>query len=166
MDITISNENAEEENFLPAQSFSLRNSEEIISKQRPVCPKKTCLNFSRLLKFSDRTLRLIFLIFIVFIGVTSFSTALMVGSTFFQFKQQCLLYATFQYQSVVTQESNWTIRIVPLTERFSSQSACDFCTFFNVFTFIYCVMTGFFFILFNGDPQIMTTNDRCLIIPW
>ncbi len=115
---------------------------------------------------SDRILRIIFLLFITFIGSTSFTIALIVGSTNVQFKHQCPLYATFQYQLLHTSTSNWTVKIIPLTEEFSSQSTCDFCTFYNVFTFIYCIMTAFFFILFNGDQKIVTTNDKCLIIPW
>ena len=120
----------------------------------------------RLPHFSDGTLRIIFLVFIGLIGLSSFTVALIVGSTVVQFKDQCLLYATFRYQTLITRESNWTVSILPLTEQFSPQSTCDFCTFYNVFTFIYCIMTGFFFILFNGDNRIMATNDRCLIIPW
>ncbi|CAF0971616.1 unnamed protein product [Rotaria sordida] len=115
---------------------------------------------------SDSTLRIIFLIFIALIGLTSFIIALIVGSSIVQFKQQCPLYASFEFQIFITRESNWTTKIIPLSERFSSQSTCDFCTFYNVFTFIYCIMTGFFFILFNGDQRIVATNDQCLIIPW
>jgi hypothetical protein len=131
--------------------------------------------FSRLIKIfrslhlphlSDRILRLIFLLFITLIGFTSFTVALIVGSSIVEFKQQCPLYASFQFQISQTPESNWTVKIIPLSERFSSQSTCDFCTFYNVFTFMYCVMTGFFFILFNSDKRIITTNDQCLIIPW
>lgn len=141
MDITISNEVNDEE-----ESVTSRN--------------------NRRRKYSDRPLRIIFLICIALIGIVSFSIALIIGSVFVQFKQQCLLYATFDYQLFITRDSNWTVRITPLTERFSSQSLCDFCTFFNVFTFIYCVMTSFFFLLFNGDHRILATNDRCLIVPW
>jgi hypothetical protein len=119
-----------------------------------------------LLHLSDNTLRIIFLIFITLIGLTSFTIALIVGSSIVQFKQQCPLYATFKFRTLIISESNWTVKIIPLSERFSSQSTCDYCTFYNVFTFIYCIMTGFFFILFNGDQRIITTNDRCLIIPW
>jgi hypothetical protein len=120
----------------------------------------------RLPNLSDRILRIIFLLFITLIGSTSFTIALIVGSSMAQFKHQCPLYASFQYQILHTSTSNWTVKIIPLTEKFSSQSTCDFCTFYNVFTFIYCIMTGFFFILFNGDQKIVTTNDKCLIIPW
>lgn len=115
---------------------------------------------------SDRCLRIIFLLFITLIGFTSFTIALIVGSSIVRFKHQCPLYASFTYQLQTTTTSNWTVKIIPLTEKFSSQSTCDFCTFFNVFTFIYCVMTGFFFILFNSDESIVTNNDKCLIIPW
>ncbi|CAF1398234.1 unnamed protein product [Adineta steineri] len=115
---------------------------------------------------SDKNLRIVFLIFIILIGLTSFTIALIVGSSIVQFKQQCPLYASFKFQTFVNSHANWTIKIIPLTEKFSSQSTCDFCTFYNVFTFIYCIMTGFFFILFNGDHSIVTTNDQCLIIPW
>jgi hypothetical protein len=116
--------------------------------------------------FSDRSLRITFLLFITLIGLTSFTIALIVGSSIVQFKQQCPLYASFKFEILTTMGNNWTVRIIPLSERFSSQSTCDFCTFYNVFTFIYCIMTGFFFVLFNGDHRIVTTNDRCLIIPW
>lgn len=115
---------------------------------------------------SDRCLRIIFLLLITLIGCTSFTIALIVGSSIVRFKHQCPLYASFTYQIQNTTSSNWTVKVVPLTEKFSSQSTCDFCTFFNVFTFIYCVMTGFFFILFNSDESIVTNNDKCLIIPW
>lgn len=115
---------------------------------------------------TDRLLRIIFLLFIIAIGTTSFIIALIVGSSIVKFKQQCPLYASFQYEIARTIYSNWTIKIIPLTEKFSSQATCDFCTFYNVFTFIYCIMTGFFFVLFNGDHKIVTTNDQCLIIPW
>lgn len=115
---------------------------------------------------SDRLLRIIFLLFITFIGLTSFTIALVIGSSLVQFKHQCPLYASFKYQLFTTYESNWTIKINPLTEKFSSQSTCDFCTFSNVFIFIFCIITGFFFILFNGDQRIVKTNDQCLIIPW
>jgi hypothetical protein len=115
---------------------------------------------------SDRILRLIFLLFITLIGITSFTIALLIGSSMLRFKQQCPLYASFQYKIFQTIHSNWTVRILPLSEKFSSQSTCDFCTFYNVFTFIYCIMTEFFFILFNGDHRVITTNDQCLIIPW
>ncbi|UJR37416.1 hypothetical protein I4U23_030120 [Adineta vaga] len=115
---------------------------------------------------SDNNLRIVFLLFITLIGLTSFTIALIVGSSIVQFKQQCPLYATFKFQTFINSPANWTIKIIPLTERFSSQSTCDFCTFYNVFTFIYCIMTGFFFILFNGDNRIITTNDQCLIVPW
>lgn len=115
---------------------------------------------------SDNNLRIVFLFFITLIGLTSFTIALIVGSSIVQFKQQCPLYASFKFQTFAHTPTNWTVRIIPLTERFSSQSTCDFCTFYNVFTFIYCVMTGFFFVLFNGDSRIVTTNDQCLIIPW
>jgi hypothetical protein len=120
----------------------------------------------RLPHLSDRTLRTIFLLFIILIGLSSFTIALIVGSSVSHFKQQCVLYSSFKFQTFITLDSNWTVKIIPLTEKFSAQSTCDFCTFFNVFTFIYCIMTGFFFILFNGDQRIITTNDRCLIIPW
>jgi hypothetical protein len=113
-------------------------------------------------RFSDRSLRITFLLFITLIGLTSFTMALIVGSSIVQFKQQCPLYASFKY----TKESNSTIKILPSSARFSPQSTCDFCTFYNVFTFIYCIITGFFFVLFNGDQRVVTTNDRCLIIPW
>jgi hypothetical protein len=113
---------------------------------------------------SDRLLRTIFLLFITLIGLTSFAIALIVGTSVVQFKQQCPLYASFKFQTFITSESNWTVKIS--SEEFGAQSTCDFCTFYNVFTFIYCIMTGFFFILFNGDHRIMATNDRCLIIPW
>jgi len=116
--------------------------------------------------FSDRGLRITFLLFITLIGLTSFTIALIIGSSIVQFKQQCLLYASFKFETLTTIESNWTVRIIPSSERFSSHSTCDFCTFYNVFTFIYCIMTGFFFVLFNSDQRIVTTNDRCLIIPW
>ncbi|CAF1184785.1 unnamed protein product [Rotaria sordida] len=116
--------------------------------------------------FSDRSLRIIFLLFITLIGITSFTTSLIVGSSTVQFHQQCPLYASFKFKRLSTTTSNWTIRIIPSSERFSSQSTCDFCTFYNVFTFIYCIMTGFFFVLFNSDKRIVTTNDRYLIIPW
>jgi hypothetical protein len=116
--------------------------------------------------FSDRSLRITFLIFITLIGLTSFTMALIIGSSIVQFKQQCPLYASFKFETLTTKENNWTIKIIPSSARFSSQSTCDFCTFYNVITFIYCIMTGFFFVLFNGDQRIVTTNDRCLIIPW
>ena len=116
--------------------------------------------------FSDRSLRVTFLLFITLIGLTSFTNALIVGSSIVQFKQQCPLYASFKFETINSHEHNRTIRINALSERFSSQSMCDFCTFYNVFAFIYCVMTGFFFVLFNGDHRIVTSNDRCLIIPW
>ncbi|CAF1575401.1 unnamed protein product [Adineta ricciae] len=115
---------------------------------------------------SDNNLRIVFLLFITLIGLTSFTIALIVGSSIVQFKQQCPLYASFKFQTFAHTPTNWTIKIIPLTEKFSSQSTCDFCTFYNVFTFIYCIMTGFFFILFNGDARIVTTNDQCLIVPW
>jgi hypothetical protein len=117
---------------------------------------------TNIFRFSDRSLRITFLLFITFIGITSFTIALIIGSSTVQFKQQCPLYASFKY----IKESNSTIKIIPTSARFSSQSTCDFCTFYNVFTFIYCIMTGFFFVLFNGDQRIVTTNDRCLIMPW
>jgi hypothetical protein len=116
--------------------------------------------------FSDRSLRITFLLFITLIGLTSFTIALIVGSSVVQFKQQCPLYASFKIETLTTIGNNWTVKIVPLSEKFSPQSTCDFCTFYNVFTFIYCIMTAFFFVLFNGDHKIVTTNDRCLIIPW
>ncbi|CAF3471328.1 unnamed protein product [Rotaria sp. Silwood1] len=116
--------------------------------------------------FSDHNLRIAFLLFIMLIGITSFTTALIVGSSTVQFKQQCPLYASFKFKILNTTTHNWTIRIVPSSEKFSSQSICDFCTFYNISTFIYCIMTGFFFILFNSDHRIITTNDRSLIIPW
>lgn len=115
---------------------------------------------------SDTVLRRIFLLLILLIGVTGFMIALIVGSSIVQFKQQCPLFASFKFKIFTTPETNWTIKIIPLSEKFSSQSTCDFCTFYNVFTFIYCIMTGFFFILFNGDARIVTTNDQCLIVPW
>jgi len=130
-----------------------------------ICPMKLFQSI-HLPHFSDRSLRLTFLLFITFIGLTSFTIALITGSIVVQFKQQCPLYASFRFQLLKTTTSNWTIHIYPQSERFSSQSTCDFCTFYNVFTFIYCIMTGFFFVLFNGDQRIVTTNDRCLIIPW
>jgi len=114
--------------------------------------------------FSDQSLRRIFLLFITLIGLTSFTIALIIGSSIVQFKQQCPLYASFTFKTSI--ENNGTIKKILLSETFSSQSICDFCTFYNVFTFIYCIMTGFFFVLFNGDQRIVTTNDRCLIIPW
>ena len=115
---------------------------------------------------SDNTLRITFLLFITLIGLTSFTVALTIGSSVVQFKQQCPLYASFKFQTIITNGSNWRIKIIPLSERFSPQTTCDFCTFYNVFTFIYCIITGFFFILFNGDQRIMINNDQCLIIPW
>ncbi|CAF0777264.1 unnamed protein product [Rotaria sp. Silwood1] len=127
---------------------------------------KKFLTSLKLPHLSDNSLRITFLIFIALIGLTSFTIALIVGSSIVQFKQQCPLYASFKFQIFITSESNWTTKIIPLSERFSSQSTCDFCTFYNVFTFIYCIMTGFFFILFNSDQQIVATNDQCLIIPW
>jgi hypothetical protein len=116
--------------------------------------------------FSDRSLRITFLLFITLIGLTSFTSALIVGSSVVQFKQQCPLYASFKFETLTTIGKNWTVKIEPLSEIFSSPSTCDFCTFYNVFTFIYCIMTGFFFVLFNGDHRIVRSNDRCLIIPW
>lgn len=116
--------------------------------------------------FSDRSLRITFLFFITFIGLTSFTMALIIGSSIVQFKQQCPLYASFKYEILTTKESNWTVKIHIPSARFPPQSTCDFCTFYNVFTFIYCIMTGFFFVLFNADQRIVSTNDRCLIIPW
>ena len=133
---------------------------------RLLSPALTLLRSLRVPHFTDRTLRIIFLSFIALIGSTSFTIALIVGSSVVQFKQQCPLYASFQFQTVQTAESNLTVKIIPLSEKFTSQSTCDFCTFYNVFTFIYCIMTGFFFILFNDDNRIMANNDRCLIIPW
>ena len=118
--------------------------------------------------FSDRSLRLTFLFFVTLIGLTSFITALIVGSSFVQFRQQCPLYASFKFEiiSSTNELSNITVRILPFSERYSSQSTCDFSTFYNVFTFIYCIMTGFFFVLFNSDHRVVSTNDQCLIIPW
>ncbi|CAF0897254.1 unnamed protein product [Adineta ricciae] len=116
--------------------------------------------------FSDRSLRLTFLLFITLIGLTSFTIALIVGSTVVQFKQQCPLYATFNFEKLTKLNENWLLKLNPASEIFSSPSTCDFCTFSNVFTFIYCIMTGFFFILFNGDHRVIRSNDRCLIIPW
>ena len=117
--------------------------------------------------FSDRSLRITFLLFITLIGLTSFTIALIIGSSVVQFKQQCPLYASFKFELLTTtKEHNWTVKINPLSVQFSSPSNCDFCTFYNVFTFIYCIMTGFFFVLFNADQRIVTNNDRCLIIPW
>lgn len=116
--------------------------------------------------FSDRCLRTAFLLFITFIAITSFTVALIIGSTTVHFQHQCLFYASFKYELLQTIQSELTIKILPLSDKFSSQSTCDFYTFCNVFTFIYCVMTGFFFVLFNGDNRVITTNDRCLILPW
>jgi hypothetical protein len=116
--------------------------------------------------FTDRSLRITFLLFITLIGLTSFTIALIVGSSVVQFKHQCPLYASFKFESLKPIGNNWTLKITPSSEIYASQSICDFCTFYNVFTFIYCIMTGFFFVLFNGDHRIVTTNDRCLIIPW
>lgn len=118
--------------------------------------------------FSDRSLRITFLLFITLIGLTSFIMALIIGSSVVQFKQQCPLYASFKFELITTstKEHNWTVKINPTSAQFSSPSTCDFCTFYNVFTFIYCIMTGFFFVLFNADQRIVTNNDRCLIIPW
>lgn len=120
----------------------------------------------RIPTFSDVNLRRIFLLLITFIGLTSFTIALIVGSSTEKFKQQCPLYATFKFQISSTALSNFTVKILPLSEKFSSQSICDFGTFFNVSTFIYCIITAFFFVLFNGDQSVVTTNDRYLIIPW
>ncbi|CAF0842010.1 unnamed protein product [Adineta steineri] len=116
--------------------------------------------------FSDHGLRVTFLLFITLIGLTSFTSALIIGSSVVQFKQQCPLYASFKFESVTKLDNNYTVRLVQNSERFSPPSTCDFCTFYNVFTFIYCIMTGFFFVLFNGDQRIVKSNDRCLIIPW
>lgn len=149
-------ENEVSSNKLKQQAFLLRYYSHV----------KNALTSFEVPHLSDRTLRVIFLLFIAFIGLTSFTIALIVGSSIVHFKQQCPLYASFIFQTYVTSDSNWTVKIIPLTEKFSSQSTCDFCTFYNVFTFIYCIMTGFFFILFNGDQRIVATNDQCLIIPW
>jgi hypothetical protein len=174
--------NDEQQQLITMSSFSLEknhndniitlhetnpNTEKQISKQETLFSwLRKHFTSLHLPHFSDRTLRTIFLLFITLIGVTSFTIALIVGSSLVQFKQQCPLYASFKFRIFQTIQSNWTVKIIPLTEKFSSQSICDFCTFSNVFTFIYCIMTGFFFILFNGDQRIVTTNDQCLIIPW
>ncbi|UJR08819.1 hypothetical protein I4U23_013074 [Adineta vaga] len=118
--------------------------------------------------FSDHSLRLTFLLFITLIGLTSFTIALIVGTSVVQFKQQCPLYASFQfkYDTLTRIKNSSTLKVLLTGETYGSQSTCDFCTFSNVFTFIYCIMTGFFFVLFNGDHRVVRSNDRCLIIPW
>lgn len=126
-------------------------------------PSRRCFSCPNV---SDRTLRTTFLLLICLVGITSFIVTLIVGWSFVRFKHQCPLYASFQFELLHRKESNRTIRILPSSENFGSQAICDFSTFFNVFAFIYCVISGFFFVLFNGDQRIVTSNDQCLIIPW
>lgn len=161
--------------FSSTQTTSFENAPDVIIseiKQQKKCLLRLCSYPMKLLRsihpphFSDRSLRITFLIFITLIGLTSFTMALIIASSMVQFKQQCPLYASFQFETLTTKESNWTVKINAPSARFSPQSTCDFCTFYNVFTFIYCIMTGFFFVLFNADQRIISTNDRCLIIPW
>jgi hypothetical protein len=45
--------------------------------------------------------------------------AIFIGSNIVQFK----------FETLTTIESNWTIRIITLSERFNSQSTCDFCNY-------------------------------------
>jgi hypothetical protein len=172
MDITVLI-NEEQQQLIQMSSLSTEKNNNIENEQSIKIKQQTLIR--RLLShlrslhlphLTDRILRIIFLLFITLIGITSFTIALIIGSSIVHFKHQCPLYASFQFQIFKTIESNWTVKILPLSEKFSSQSTCDFCTFYNVFTFIYCIMTGFFFILFNGDQTIVTTNDQCLIIPW
>jgi len=172
MDITVLI-NEEQQQLIQMSSLSTEKSNNIENEQSIKIKQQTLIRrlFSHLQSLhlphlNDRILRIIFLLFITLIGITSFTIALIVGSSVAHFKHQCPLYSSFQFQIFQTIESNWTVKILPLSEKFSSQSTCDFCTFYNVFTFIYCIMTGFFFILFNGDQRIVTTNDQCLIIPW
>lgn len=178
MNINTSETNNDEQQLIPMYRLPINGEIDDMNKQIQseikeqkfllkilLCPFQIFRSF-HFPRFSDRSLRITFLLFITLIGLTSFGMALIVGSSIVQFKQQCPLYATFKFHTFITTDSNWTIRIVPLSERFSSQSTCDFCTFYNVFTFIYCIMTGFFFVLFNGDQRVVSTNDRCLIIPW
>jgi hypothetical protein len=147
------------------QTKSESKSATFLSSLFSFVPSQT-FTFVHLLSLSHRTLRCTFIVFILLIGLTSFTSALITGSIFLQFKQKCSLFASFKFDLISTHDNNWTIRIAPLSEKFTSQVLCDFCTFYNVLTFIYCVMTCFFFILFNGDHRIVTSNDRCLIIPW
>ena len=157
--------------FSSTQTTSFSNPDVIISEMKEEKQNfllRLCSLF-RLIHpphFSDRSLRITFLLFITLIGLTSFTMTLIIGSSIVQFKQQCPLYASFKFETLTTKESNWTVKINAPSARFSPQSTCDFCTFYNVFTFIYCIMTGFFFVLFNADQRIVSTNDRCLIIPW
>lgn len=117
-------------------------------------------------QFSNENLRIVFLFLIGFIGLISFTVALIIGSAYVQFQRKCFLYAKFRFMLINDQSKNLTIRLDLQTSEFSSASTCDFCTFFNVLTFIFCIITAFFFVLFNGNHRIIQNNDRGLIVPW
>ena len=114
----------------PQPTVEIKSSPTILFRLSSL-PTRVLQSF-RVPRFSDRSLRLVFLTFIALIGITSFTIALIIGFAVLQFKDQCLLYASFDFHTLVTHESNWTVKIIPLSERFSLQSTCDFCTFYNV----------------------------------
>ena len=119
-------------------------------------------------KFSQTYLRSSFTIFISVAFVLGFLIFIPMSTIFINFSYQCPLYTQinqFKLTKLHSLETNQTKNYLELTDvNWSSQNLCIYCICAGVLTICYCVISMFFFVMFNIKDLV--ESDYFLLTPW
>ena len=133
--------------------------------------------------------RVAFMIFICTLTILSFFLFIPISQLYVNFNYQCPLYSNIylrfssverttlpaiQLTDVVNTTKTSTINVLSQTQVFvdidqgkskwESMITCEYCLSISVLILCYCVISLFFFVMFNMHDII--DNDDCLILPW
>jgi hypothetical protein len=115
-------------------------------------------------KFNQHYLRILFIFLICVAFLLSFLTFMPIAITLKGFSYQCPLFSKIDYK-LVQMDSNETLVDVNFKNSiWGSELVCQYSFCVGVLTVCYCVMSMFFFIMFNMKDLI--ENDYCLLMPW